>query len=409
MKKVTISILVFTILLDFIGCFMVLPIFAPLLLNPQNAILPPATLLSTRTLLVGLLIAVYGLGQFFGGPFLGGLSDQIGRKKTLLLGLAILIVGNLIGTLSLIINNIFLLFCCRLLTGIASGNASVIFAAVSTMSENDQRRGINMGYLAGAVSIGCVLGPLVGAYLSNPEIISFFAWYIPFLCMAILFLINALLVCIAYDDKGSYRCDHISLGLGFANIIDCFSMPRMRIMLLAYFFMIMSTESIFAGLPIFAVAKFNISSIGLAGLLAWGSLLAAFSSFYLNRELCKKLNSYQIAIGAMALLCLGYLLFLFVTNATSLYLPYSLVGLMCSLQYAHANAIIADNTNSAIQGKVLGVAQSLLSLAIMIGPTCVGLAAILGPNYIIIFCLSSGLLGLVNLIIVSKQRIPRTG
>ncbi len=403
MRNQGLWVLVFTIFLDFVGCFMVLPIFAPMLLNSHSLLLDSGASHFYRTLLIGLLIMIYGLGQLFGGPYLGGLSDQIGRKKTLLGGLIILIAGNLLGVASLVLNNLFLLFACRFLTGVASGNASVIFAAVSTMSADNKERGINMGYLAGAVSVGCVLGPILGSSLTNPDYISWFTWYVPFLAMAFLIFVNALLVWIFFVDAATYQYHRLSIIAGFRNIFDCIANPKLRILLYAYFFMIMSTESIFAGLPIFAVDKFNLSSVTLGKLLAWGSLLAAFSSFCLNRLLCKKLNSYQITFGSASLLCVGYLIFMGVSNAYELYLPYSLVGLMCSLQYAHANALIADNTDPAVQGKVLGVTQALLSLAIMIGPTLIGLVAALNPNYIMIFCFLSGFFGLMELIAFRKR------
>src|SRR3990167_145469 len=113
--------LILTFFLDNIGLFMVLPIYAPLLLDPNSTLLAPGVPEEWRTILIGSLVAIYGVGQLFGGPILGELSDQFGRKKILLSGLACLMVGNLFATYSLTTHQLWGLFVGRLLTGFASG------------------------------------------------------------------------------------------------------------------------------------------------------------------------------------------------------------------------------------------------------------------------------------------------
>lgn len=389
--KATLLIMMLTFFLDFVGLFMIYPIFAPLFLDPNSAMLNPTTSHFVRTFIIGTLSAIYGVGQFFGGPLLGELSDQFGRKRILMLGLTILIIGNLLGVFALTANILWLLFLCRFLTGVASGNASVIFAAVSNMSQNDRERGVNLGYLAGAASIGCFIAPMVGAHLSDPRLISWFSWYTPFLFMAIIFLINLILIAVIYRDTGIYQRRTLSFTTSFRNISDCFRMPGVRIMLIVYFLFVLSTESTFAGLPIFAVEKFRVSSLWLGYLFGFGALLAAFSSIYLNKKFSKKMSSYALVAVFSVILVIGYALYFATPNAWWLYLGYGLVGLTCSVIWSQQNAIIAGMVAENIQGKVLGVTQSLLSLAIIIGPALIGLIAGAHYNFIVVLCLLAGL------------------
>ncbi|STX51935.1 transporter of the major facilitator superfamily (MFS) [Legionella busanensis] len=391
-NRLAIYSMMLTFFLDFIGLFMVYPIFAPLFLDSNSPMLDAHTSHFRRTLIVGTLTMIYGVGQFFGGPLLGELSDQFGRKRILILGLSILVIANLLGAFALAANILWLLFVGRFLTGVASGNGSVIFAAVSNMSVNDTERGINLGYLAGAASLGCVLAPMVGSHLSSPAFISWFSWYTPFLFMAIIFLLNLLLIAMVYKDTGTYQRRPLSLTTGFHNIVECFKMPQVNIMLLIYFLFVLSTESTFTGLPIFAVEKFQVSSTWLGYLFGFGSLVAAFSSIYLNKQLSKKFNSYIIVLLASGILCLGYALYLVTPSANWLYLAYGLVGLTCATIWSQQNAIIANMVDAKVQGKVLGVTQSLLSLALIIGPASIGFIASVHYNFIPILCLIAGLL-----------------
>lgn len=370
--------LILTFFLDNVGLFMVVPIYAPLLLDPQSAMIAATTPYFFRTVIIGSLVASYGIGQLFGGPILGELSDQFGRKKILILGLICLVLGNALGAYSLGFSQLWLLFAARLLTGFASGNWSVIFAAITDAAPEETKRTIYLGYLTGAAALGAVLGPLVGAHV--PDV---------FAVMAVVIVVNLALVIFYFRDAGVYHRRKLQLLSGIYNIFDCFKLPVINILLLAFFFFSVSSESIFAGLPIFVVEKFKENSGFIGNLIAVGSCISAFTSFYLNKKLSLRFSTEKILLMSLVVLCLAYVSFFIPAHANGLFICYGLFGLSVILVWTHANAVLTKRVAEDSRGKVLGVNQSLCSLAIIIGPFLIGLGAAAHYNLVIFLALGS--------------------
>ncbi len=397
--------LIFTFFLDNVGLFMVVPIYAPLLLHPDNTILPVTTSEFWRTLLIGLLIATYGVGQFLGGPLLGELSDQFGRKKVLMVGLVFLIIGNVLGFIGLLADELFLLFICRFLTGFASGNWSVMFAAVTDATHNAKQRNTYLGYLTGAAALGAVAGPFIGAHFSQPSaLFPFLNYATPFLVMVFLFILNLFLLMTMFQDGGQYTRRKLSIWISLTSMIDCFKMPVIRVMLIVFFFFSISSESIFAGLPIYAVDHFNVNSIFIGNVIILGSIISALTSIYFNKILSQTLSSKYIFLVSLFFLCLAYASFFIPYPATGLFFSYGLFGLTVILVWTHANSLIIQLTNDTNQGKVLGVNQSLCSLAIIVGPLLIGLFGAAHDTVpILISVISSVIALLIFLVFLAKN------
>ena len=138
--------------LRFLGLFLVLPVISIFALNLKGS----------TPLLVGIVVGGYALTQaIFQVPF-GTMSDKIGRKPTILVGLLIFLVGSIICAYS---PDIYTLMLGRFLQG-AGAIGSVITAMISDVVE-EEIRGKAMAIMGGSIAMSFALamglGPVIGA------------------------------------------------------------------------------------------------------------------------------------------------------------------------------------------------------------------------------------------------------
>jgi len=112
---------------------------------------------------VGLLIGVYATCQLISGPLLGRASDFTGRKPLLLVSQA----GTLIGFLMLAFApNLWIVFLARVIDGATAGNLSLAQAYISDVTEPDQRTKA-FGIIGIAFGMGFLIGPAISGYLAQ--------------------------------------------------------------------------------------------------------------------------------------------------------------------------------------------------------------------------------------------------
>ncbi len=141
------------IALRFLGLFIVLPVLSAYALSLDGA----------NAILVGIVVGGYALTQtVFQVPF-GLLSDKIGRKKTLFIGLVIFIIGSIVAALA---TDIYTLMFGRFLQG-AGAIGSVVTAMISDLVKEETRAhamAIMGGTIALSFAVSMVAGPLIGGY-----------------------------------------------------------------------------------------------------------------------------------------------------------------------------------------------------------------------------------------------------
>jgi DHA1 family tetracycline resistance protein-like MFS transporter len=109
-----------------------------------------------------LLIAVFFAGQFVGGPYLGRLSDRIGRMPVLIVSQ----IGTVLCFLLLAVAGApWLLFVARLVDGITGGNIIVAQAYITDITPRE-RRTEALGYTFAVFGIGFIVGPALGGLLA---------------------------------------------------------------------------------------------------------------------------------------------------------------------------------------------------------------------------------------------------
>jgi DHA1 family tetracycline resistance protein-like MFS transporter len=112
---------------------------------------------------VGLLMAVYALGQFVAAPVLGRLSDRYGRRPIFLVSIA----GTMISMLILgFARSVPMLFASRIVGGLSGGNVTVAQSYVADVTD-ERNRARGLGFIGAAFGMGFILGPLFGGLLVN--------------------------------------------------------------------------------------------------------------------------------------------------------------------------------------------------------------------------------------------------
>lgn len=136
----------------FFGLFLVLPVISIYALSLDGA----------TPFLVGIVVGGYALTQaIFQVPF-GTMSDKIGRKPTLLIGLLIFLVGSLISAYA---TDIYTLMLGRFLQG--AGAIGAVVSAMIADLVSEESRGKAMAIMGGSIALSFALamglGPVVGA------------------------------------------------------------------------------------------------------------------------------------------------------------------------------------------------------------------------------------------------------
>jgi DHA1 family multidrug resistance protein-like MFS transporter len=113
---------------------------------------------------LGMLMAVFSIMQFIFSPFWGGLSDRIGRKKVMLIG----VFGNAISMVLFgLATNMEMMFLSRILAGALSSATLPTAMAYISDSTTQEERGGGMGIIGAAMGVGMVIGPGLGGWMSG--------------------------------------------------------------------------------------------------------------------------------------------------------------------------------------------------------------------------------------------------
>jgi MFS transporter, DHA1 family, tetracycline resistance protein len=165
-RKSALFIVFLVVFIDLLGFGIVLPLlplYAETLLKP---LFPGAPVL--HGVILGLLMSSFSAMQFLFAPIWGRISDRIGRRPILLLGLSgsvafylLFGIASDLGANGWLMTALVLLFVARLGAGIAGATISTAQAVIADCTP-PQERSRGMALIGAAFGIGFTFGPLVG-------------------------------------------------------------------------------------------------------------------------------------------------------------------------------------------------------------------------------------------------------
>ncbi len=200
--KITHFALLFVVFLDLMNQGLVIPILTTAFLDPTETFLPAETSAAACQFSFGLTMGVFFLFWFLGAAFISKLSDGIGRKEGILLCLVGNLVGYLLAVVALELESFWLLLVARAISGFTAGNQPIAQAALVDMSENEAQKTRFLGYVLTALSLGLVVGPLIGGIFSDPDRLGPWASLaLPFYVVSGLVVVNIVLIVFFFQNQ----------------------------------------------------------------------------------------------------------------------------------------------------------------------------------------------------------------
>ncbi len=151
MSRRALVVLFLTVFIDLLGFGIVIPLLPVY-----------ADQLQASDLAIGLLLASFSFMQFLFAPVWGRLSDRIGRRPILLMGLASSCIFYGVFALASHEASLTLMFLARIGGGVAGATIPTAQAYIADVTEPEARAG-RMALLGMAFGLGFTFGPLVGA------------------------------------------------------------------------------------------------------------------------------------------------------------------------------------------------------------------------------------------------------
>lgn len=270
------------------GLFLIMPVFS---LYAQK--MPDAT-----PLLIGLALGVYGLGQVLLQIPLGLLSDRIGRKPAITLGLLVFAAGGLVAALSHTLLGIVI---GRALQGMgAVAGAGTALAADLTREEN---RGKVMGIIGVSIGVAFLLALILGPPLEAIQGLSGLFGATSILALAALVLLW-LIVPTPERQKAPAAA-------AFGSVLSMLRDGRMLVLNGSVFFLHMLLTASFVGLPLLLAERLQLPVNRHWELYLPVMVIAAFvmgACLHRMRDVAQSLRIVGICVVAIGLGLLGFAL-----------------------------------------------------------------------------------------------------
>ena len=365
-EKQQLSIILLIVFIGFVGTSIAYPIFPPLFLHPENSPIIPSNWSETsRSILLGIALAAYPLGQFIGSPILGGCSDRYGRKRMLMLSLTGSAIGYFLSAISLQFNWLWMLLASRFITGLMEGNLAIVRAMATDLSSISKYK--SLGRINGVSAIGYVMGPLIGGFLSDSHLIPWFSFAFPFFLAMLFSFAAVLLAALKLSDKKLVtRSTEISILQRF-NLIARFNALFKNNAALKYLIIIstiftFAVDMFYEFGPVYLTGLWSMTPAGIAIYNAALSFTLAIGAGWLPHHLSLRFSIERVIVTAMLTTAIIFGLLVIFASPILAFLLFGLVGLSISTSNTNMTIEVSNSADATIQGEAMGAQLSLRML-----------------------------------------------
>lgn len=310
---------------------------------------------------LGLLMAVYSLMQLLFAPMWGRISDRIGRKPVIMIGIFGLGLSFFLMALS---TELWMLFAARIIGGfLSSANMPTVMAYVADIT-SEEDRGKGMGIIGAAIGLGFIFGPAIGGVFSRESL------NVPFYLAGAFSLLTFFLVMFVLKESLSpeQRSNRSAKRPGLLKALN----GPVGILFILQLFVSLSLAGLEATFAYFAAEKAGLGTVelgyifmimGFAGALVQGGLVG---------RMTKKYGEGSVIQIGIAVSALGFALILLIDSFATAAIYLTVFGVGNGFIRPSVSSLLTKTSQTG-HGSTTGLLSSFDSLGRIIGPPLGGL------------------------------------
>jgi multidrug resistance protein len=313
---------------------------------------------------VAMLSTSFSLMQFIFAPIWGRLSDRIGRRPIIVFGL----LGSCLSYLAFgLATSLTALFAARVFAGIAGANIPTAQAVIADIT-TPENRAKGMGLVGAAFGLGFIFGPAIGGYLSQ------FGYATPAFFASALSLANFTAAWFLLPE--TLKPEHRAIErVGRLDALRAaLARPHLPLLLLIGFLVVAAFSGFESTFALFAERQYGFGAESIGYVFAFvGVVLVIVQGFLVGRTV-KVIGEHHVVPISLAIVAIGLLMIPGTQTVASLLMANGVLAVGMGFNSPALMALISRYTAAEDQGGVLGLTQSLNSLARIVGPMWGGYA-----------------------------------
>ena len=349
-------VIVMTTFIDMIGFGMVIPLLP---FHPETV--------GAGALALGLLIGSFSLMQFIFSPLLGRLSDKVGRRPVILLSIFFSAISFIVFALA---NSFPLLLLSRITAGMATESA--VAQAYITDITSEKERAAGLGKVGAAHGAGFIIGPALGGFLS------IYGFLTLGIVAAVLTGVNFLFAFFFLPESNAKAASSIQTNSDdgyWRRLASALTKPLIGTVFVILFIITFAFSAIPVIVPLFGIAFFGFAELEMSYFFMYIGVVQIVLQGLLIGRLTKRWGEENLIVFGSLLMALGMLFMPLFPSIAVFVVSITLISSGIGTLNTVLPSFISKRTASDEQGGILGVTQSVGSIARIPGPLVGGLIA----------------------------------
>lgn len=313
--------------------------------------------------MVGILGGVFSGMQFLFAPAWGVLSDRIGRRPVILIG----VLGTAISmTMLAFTNSLWMLLVARVLAGVSGANLAAAQAYISDVT-TPENRAKGMGLVGAAFGLGFIFGPAIGGVLGD------YSEHAPGLFAATLAGLNFVAgYFLLPESHPKERRGQRALSLSPLQGIRGLGHPKVGPLFWVSLVFTLAFANLEGTFAMLTHVRLGFDSRHVGYVFAYIGVLGAVLQGVLMGRLVKRFGEMTLLRTGAFLLALGLLGTGEVVSVWMLLATVPLVSIGNGLMTPSLSSLVSQSCEPHERGSVIGMQQSLSALSRMLGPAMGG-------------------------------------